>query len=247
MRQSSNPVFRNMQKNHTGTYVESNTQSATWGGIIVKTLLLVLITIGAGASTWLLPMEVIIALIIVGAISSFFLVFFAMRFPKASMVLSIFYAVFQGILYGTLTYLVESLLPGVGLMALVGTFGIVAVMSILHAIGAVRATPFLVRFVMGALITILIGSLIIFILNIVNPTFVAGFANNYALMVIVYGFLVLLGAFMLIIDFDNAKQIVEMGAPKYYEWQTGLGILVTIVWIYLQLLRLLIIIMGNRR
>lgn len=248
MRQSNNPVFRNMQKQtQSGMYAEVHTNTASWGGIIGKTFFLVLLTILAGVGAFFIPISVLIPLIIVGAISSFLLVFFAMRYPKAAMVLSMFYAVFQGLLYGTITALVDFYLPGIGLMALVGTFSIVAVMAFLHAIGAVRATPFLVRFVVGALITIMIGSLVVFFISMFNLAFYESFVGNYPLMIIIFGALVILGAIMLIIDFDNAKNLVESGAPKMYEWQVGLGILVTVVWIYLQLLRLLIVIFANRR
>ena len=249
MRQSNNPVFRNMQKQGT-TYVEVGAETASWSGITTKTLFLVLLTIVAGISSWFIPIQALIPLVFVGAFGSFILVFFAMMKPKAAKVLSIIYAILQGITYGTLTLIVDQLLlpgMGIGLIALVATFSIVGVMAFLHGIGAVRATPFLRRFVLGALISILLGSLVMLILNFAAPAVVAGLAGNYPLMVILYSGLVLLGAFMLIIDFDNAKQLVENGAPKMYEWQVGLGILVTVVWIYLQILRLLIIIFGNRR
>lgn len=247
MRQSNNPVFRNMQKNvDSGVYTEVTTNTASWGGIIGKTAFLVLLTIAAGIGAFFIPVSVLIPLIIVGAISSFFLVFFAMRYPKAAATLSVIYAIFQGLTYGTITALVDFYLPGIGLMALIGTFIIVGVMAFLHAIGAVRATPFLVRFVFGALISILIGSLVMFLIYLLAPTVHASIVGNYPLMVIVFGALVILGAIMLIIDFDNAKRLVESGAPKMYEWQVGLGILVTVVWIYLQLLRFLIVIFGNR-
>ncbi|MDY0214808.1 MAG: Bax inhibitor-1/YccA family protein [Bacilli bacterium] len=248
MRQSSNPVFRNMQKNvDSGIYSEVTTKTASWGGIISKTIFLVLLTIAAGVGSFFIPEPVLLPLILVGAFGSAILVFFAMIFPKGAMVLSMLYAIFQGLLYGTLTGMVNFYLPGVGMMALVGTFAIVGVMAFLHAIGAVRATPFLVRFVMGALISILIGSIVLLIIRFAAPDFHLSILNNYPLMIIVFSALVILGAIMLIIDFDNAKNLVASGAPKMYEWQVGLGILVTVIWIYLQILRLLVVIMGNRR
>lgn len=252
MRQNANPIFRNMNQTMTqeATYQDTmvvRVDVASWKGIILKTLLLVLITILAGASTWFLPLPVVIGFCIFGGISSFLLVFFAMRSTKAAPVLSILYAITQGIMYGALTFIIEYALPGVGIMALVGTFGIVAVMAFLHGIKAVRATPFLVRFVFGALLTVIIGSLVLTIIYFAAPDLYASYVNNYPLMIIVSAFLIILGAIMLILDFDNAARLVEAQAPKEYEWQVGLGILVTVVWIYLQLLRFLVLIARNRK
>jgi len=223
------------------------TSTASWMGIGLKTLLLVLIMIGVGLSTWFLPFEVVIAFFIFGGIASFIFVFFAMRNVKLAPVFSILYAITQGVMYGAITFIIESAIPGVGVMALIATFGIVGVMAFLHAIKAVRATPGLVRFVFAALIMVMISGIVLFIISRVAPDLYASYVDNYPLMIIVSAFLIVLGAIMLILDFNNAEQIVQSGAPKIYEWQVSLGFLVTLVWIYLQVIRFILILARNRR
>lgn len=251
MRKNANPIFRNINSDmsHSGTStatIDYTASTATWGGILFKTLLLVLIMIGAGISTWFLPYEVVIGFLIFGGIASFFFVFFAMRNVKNAPFLSVLYAITQGIMYGSLTFIIETAVPGVGVMALVATFGIVAVMAFLYSIKAVRATSNLVRFLLSAMMMVIVGSLVLFIISLVAPDLYASYLNNYPLMIIVSAFLIILGAIMLIMDFNNAEVIVKSGAPKIYEWQVGLGFLVTLVWIYLQVLRLIVLLVGNR-
>ena len=251
MRRNANPVFRNMnndmnQAMTSSVPVDVTVSTASWSGIALKTLLLVLIMIAAGLSTWFLPFPVVVGFLIFGGIASFFFVFFAMRSVKTAPVLSVLYAITQGIMYGALTFIVETYFPGVGVMALVATFGIVGVMAFLHSIKAVRATPGLIRFVFAALLMVMISSLVLFIISRVAQDLYLSYVDNYPLMVIVSAFLVVLGAIMLILDFNNAETIVQSGAPKIYEWQVSLGFLVTLVWIYLQVIRFLLVLARNR-
>ena len=251
MRRNANPIFRNMnndmnQAMTSSVPVDVTVSTASWSGIALKTLLLVLIMIAAGLSTWFLPFPVVVGFLIFGGIASFFFVFFAMRSVKTAPVLSVLYAITQGIMYGALTFIVETYFPGVGVMALVATFGIVGVMAFLHSIKAVRATPGLIRFVFAALLMVMISSLVLFIISRVAQDLYLSYVDNYPLMVIVSAFLVVLGAIMLILDFNNAETIVQSGAPKIYEWQVSLGFLVTLVWIYLQVIRFLLVLARNR-
>lgn len=248
MNKYGNPVFRNMNKQNENVVQSDVTiEASSWRGIITKTLMLVGIAIVAGGSAWFLPLPLLIVLLAVGGIASFILVFIAMRNPAKARVSAILYAAFQGVMYGTLTALIELGIPGVGLIALSVTFLILAVMAGLHSIGAVRATPGLIRFVMGALITVLVVSLVMFIGSFIAPTYFASIRENYPVMIIVSAFLIILGALMLVIDFGNAKGLIESGAPKMYEWQVSLGFMVTLVWIYLQVLRFASLLASRRK
>ena len=74
---------------------------------------------------------------------------------------------------------------------------------------------------------------------------VMAFANNSGLVLLMSAFILLYGAFMLVLDFEQVNVIVANGFDKRYEWTAALGLMVTIVWIYIEVLRLLAII-SNR-
>lgn len=245
---NSNPVFRRIDHRvEQGAFVEASENTASWKGIITKTFILIATAIVAGIVVWFLPFPLVVVLLGVGVVMSFISVFIAMRNPAKAMTFGIIYALFQGITYGTLTWLIEMEFPGVGAIALGATFGILLVMAGLHSIGAVRATPRLIRFVMGVLLAVLLSSLVMLIGTLINPTYFDAILENFALMIIVSAFLIIVGALMLIIDFDNAKNIVNSGAPKEYEWQVGLGIMITLVWIYLRVLRFIMLLVARSK
>lgn len=255
MFKSSNPVFNSIEKTSTQTgqsYVEVDTtqKTASWQGITIKTFALIVTAIAFGFLSILfidIP-AILIAAFIVSFIGSFIIVFIAMRSPKHAMWLSFVYAIAQGITYGSLTWVLEMLLadvmPGIGIMAITGTFVIVLVMAGLYRIGAVRATPFLVKFVLASLVGIIIVSLISFILSFIGISYLDGFSPTFG--IIISGFFILLGALMLILDFERAKMIVEYGSPVNTEWQAALGILITTVWLYVNILKFLLYVAVRR-
>ncbi len=247
MNQNGNPVFRNIVKTaSTNTYVEVTESTASWKGIILNTLLLAAIAIVTGILVWFLPLELVYVVVAISPIVAFICVFFGMRRPAKTHIFAIIYSIFEGITFGALTYILEQFLPGIGIMALGITFGILLIMIGLHSVKAIRATSKLRRFILGSLISILLTSLVVSLLSLINPTLFAVVFDNPAVMIIVSAFMIILGALMLVTDFDNGKMIVEGGAPKMYEWQVSLGLMVTLVWIYVRVLDLLRIVLRNR-
>ncbi len=245
MNQNSNPVFRNIQKNsETNTYVEVTEATASWKGIILKTLLLAGIAIAAGILVWFLPLMAVYVFVAVSPIVALICVFFGMRRPAKTHIFAIIYSVFEGLTFGALTFIFEQFVPGIGMMALGITFGILLIMMGLHSIKAVRATPKFRRFLFGSLIGILLASGVLSLIRLFNPA--AAIFDNVPLMIIVSAFLIIIGALMLVTDFDNGNYIVNSGAPKMYEWQVSLGLMVTLVWIYVRVLDLLRIVLLSR-
>ena len=253
MFKSSNPVFNSIEKTSVQTgqqYVEVDTteKTASWSGITIKTITLLLTAIVFGfLSIFIMEYDfILLTAFFISLFGSFIIVFFAMRSPKHAMWLSFVYAIAQGITYGSLTWLLELLLaeimPGIGIMAITGTFVVVLTMAGLYRIGAVRATPFLVKFVLGSLIAILIASLISLILSISGV--IVDFSPGVGIAI--SGFFILLGALMLILDFERAKLLVEYNSPVNTEWQAALGILITSVWIYVNILKFLLYIAARR-
>lgn len=241
---SSNPVFANLEKRSIEL---SNAKTVTYNGITAKTLLLLAIAVITGFFSPLIPAQWLYGILIFSGIASILFVVFALMWVKTAWIFSLLYAVTQGVAYGLITWIAESFFPGVGITAITGTGVIFGVMMLLYYTGLLRATPLFRKMVLGTLISVLVVSLILTIVFFTNPGFAVAFQQNFGLSVGISLFLILLGAFMLILDFDRADRAVQMGLPKAYEWQVALGFMVTIVWIYVEMLRLAIIIAGRDR
>ena len=241
---SSNPVFSNLEKQA----FDSNAVTATTAGISIKTALLVVITLITGFSSIFIaqamPEGLLIGVLISSGIISFISVMLAMFIPKIAAPASILYAVFQGFTYGLLTWVLESIYPGVASIALLGTGIVFVVMFVLYQTGLLRGSQLLRSVVFGALLTVLVGSLVISIIGLMNPDFINGFFS-YEVSIGLSLVLIVMGALMLTLDFERADNVVRMGLPKQFEWTVALGFMVTLIWIYYNILRLVVTVMGR--
>ncbi len=240
---STNPVFSHIQEEQAKNVIIDTSNSATYKGIATKTILLILITLITGGSSLVLfevMPTIVIGMLMFGGIIGFIAVLVGTRSSRFAMPMSILYAVTQGVIYGTLTILIDQLFPGVALTAILGTLFVFLTMMVLYYSGIVKASNTLVKIVMGSLIAIILTSLGTWIITLINPTFGTALAGNIGIAIGVSALFIVLGALMLVLDFAHADMVVESGAPKSAEWQVGLGFMVTLIWIYVQMLRLLI-------
>ena len=237
----SNPVFNKIQKMEN--YYTSDYTCATYKGIGLKVLVYLLVTlIGAALGIYILfnnPSAMIGSLVVSGLLTFIFAIL-AMSFPKTSMVCGTLYCLCEGLFIGVLSLLFESIVPGVVITAVLGTLSIVLVVSVLYITGLVKATNgfyrFLTMFAFGALLTMLF----LFIASLF-PAF-SGLFDNFGITLLVTVVSLLLASLFLISDLKQATSIVESGSPKQFEWLAAFGIAYTVIWIYIELLRLVAII-----
>lgn len=152
------------------------------------------------------------------------------------------YALFEGFALGAISQLFEVMYPGIVLQAVLATGAIFTVTLILFASGRVRNSSKLARFTLIALIGIVVYRLLSWALTafgVISQSFDSYQVMGIPLGVVVGLFAVLVGAFCLIQDFDQAKVGVDMGVPRKYAWACAFGLMVTVVWMYLEILRLL--------
>ncbi len=240
---SSNPMFSRIEKD--AILVDGATATKT--GISAKTFLLVAVALLSGFSSVFLPGELLTGVLAFSGIITFIAAMLAMFIPKIAAPMSIVYSIGQGLLYGTITWILEAIFPGIALTALVGTASIFIVMLVLYNTGLLRGSSILRAIVLGSLIAILLGSLAISILLLVNPTFASAFTNNYELSIGITLFMIIIGAFMLTLDFERADQVVNLGLDKKMEWQVALGFMITLIWIYYNILRLAVTILARNQ
>lgn len=241
MNNSSNPIFRKLEE--VRSYDRS--ESATYTGVSVKTGILLLVAfIAAYFANNLIKTEQISALVTILSVSgivTFISVLIGTYSVRLSMPFSVLYSAGQGFTLGALTVLLEMIYPEsqIGLIAVLSTGVIFGVVLLLYSFRILRATPFVLKLVMSVLIGLFVFSLI----SLFIPALRESFGNS----LLISGLLIVFGAVMLILNFNNAEEIVSSGAPKAYEWTVSLGLMVTIFWIYLQVLRFLVILLARNR
>ncbi|QWB95733.1 Bax inhibitor-1/YccA family protein [Mycoplasmatota bacterium] len=235
---TANPVFRNLEKNDTYAL----DQTASYQGITLKTLLLLLLAALSGyyAINYLgdLLYPVLIGSVIVGFIS----VMIATFNPRLAMPFGIIYALSEGVLLGTITVIFNDAYPGVALTAIIATASIFTVMLFLYSSRVIRVTSRFRRIMTSLMFSLLVFFVIFGILSLFNVYII--YNTSIALGVSVV--LLIFASVMLTLDFDNAERIVEGQADKTFEWVVAVGLMVTLVWIYIELLRILAIATSRR-
>ena len=234
-----NPVF-------SGIRVEEGiSEAATVKGVALKTFILLgvalvsaFFSITYGAMFILNP--VIYILVMVGALVCGVVGQFS---PGAARTCGILYAVCEGAMLGLLSFLFEAAVGGVVLSAVLITFTIFGVMLFLYTSEIVKVNDRFMRIMYGLGLTILIVSLVYLLSALIAPgnMLIVALTQNTGLLVLVSLFIIGYGAFMLAMDFEQVKRIVANGFDKRYEWMAALGLMVTLVWIYVEVLRLLAI------
>ncbi|CAM3825270.1 Bax inhibitor-1/YccA family protein [Mycobacterium frederiksbergense] len=184
--------------------------------------------------------------VLVGGLGGFALIMiatFGRKQDNPAIVLS--YAALEGVFLGAASFLFANLVstggPGMIAQAIFGTVGVFVGMLVVYRTGAIRVTPKFTRMMVAALF----GVVAIALLNMVLALFGVGGGEGFGLrsggpLAIIFSLVCIgLAAFMFLIDFDSADQMIRAGAPEKAAWGVALGLTVTLVWLYLEILRLL--------
>ena len=160
--------------------------------------------------------------------------------------LVIAYAVLEGLALGTLSHYYETINPGIVSQAVIGTIAAFAGVLFMYRSGRLRATPQFTRAVMGAAIGYFILGFVSMIASFFGVGKGYGFygVSGLGLLLAVAG--VALASFFLVLDFDQIEKGVAAGVPEKESWRASFGLMVTIVWLYLEVLRLLSILRNDR-
>ena len=190
-------------------------------------------TLENGQETFQFP-----ALAVVGIIVGFVAVIAASFKPKLAKFLGPVYAIGYGFAVGAISHGYETFQNGIVLQAVGATVAVVVSMLVLYRTRIIKVTDRFRKIVMGATMGIMLLYLVSFVISFFGADI--AFINSPSLLGIGFSVLVCgLAAFNLALDFDLIERGVAQRFPKSYEWVAALGLLVTIVWLYLELLRLL--------
>lgn len=217
----------------------------TYEDTIVKIVLAFGVLAVTAVIGWFVPL-----LMIPGAIVGLVLGFVNVFKKKPSRGLILSYAAAQGLFVGGISMMFNQMWDGIVTQALLGTLGVVAVTLLLFRSGKVRTSPKMTKFFLVAMVGYAAFSLVNFGLMMFGATdSMFGLRSveflGLPLGVWIGALVVLLAAYSLVMDFENIKTGVERGAPRIYGWQAAFGIMVTVIWLYLEILRLIAILRGG--
>ena len=262
---SSNPVLTRLTpETHTApasgygagygspypTYQEPSTYVAqqdrmTIDDVVVKTVsMLGLVLVSGLATAYFIqdPGTLMVAWIggaIVGLILGLVISFKRIVSPP----LMVAYAIVEGVFLGAVSKAYNDVFEGIVLEAVVGTFAIFFVMAALYKAKVIRATPKFARFMIGAVVAAVVVMLARLVAGLIWPGNVL--SNGSGISILISLAIIVIGALTFILDFNMVEQAVAQGAPKNTAWLCAFGILVGLIWVYLEVLRLLSYLRGS--
>ncbi|MBI9056301.1 MAG: Bax inhibitor-1/YccA family protein [Labilibaculum sp.] len=244
---SSNPVLGD--KIFSSLRNEDYSESMTVNGTINKIGLSLFFLVAAASYTWGLfansgNSAVIMPWLIGGAIGGLIFALITSFKPVWAPYTTPIYALLEGLMLGGLSALMNSYYPGIVVQAVGLTFATLFAMLFAYKSGLIKVTQ---KFKAGV-VAATGGIFIFYMLNWILGMFGFGlhFANDYSLMSIgISLFVVVIAALNLVLDFDFIEKGAQSGAPKYMEWYGAFGLMVTLVWLYVELLRLLAKLAGR--
>jgi uncharacterized YccA/Bax inhibitor family protein len=256
VRTTSNPAFRNLPRSGYGDYAgfpqggpagAAPYQQAGAGGrpmtiddVVIRTAVTLGLAIVTGALTILFQAWVLaLPAFIVGLVLSLIIIF--KRTPNPALVLT--YAAAEGVVLGAITGLFDKIYPGIAFQAILGTFGVFIAMLIVYKTGVVRVTPRLTRWIIGATAGALVVMLADLVLNLFHTNL--GIRTGSPLSIVFSLLVIGIAAFNLLLDFEQADQMIRNGVPARWAWFAAFGLMVTLVWLYLEILRLLSYLQRN--
>lgn len=252
----SNPVLSEKQwgeiSDREGGLSDAN--AMTINGTVMKAGLLLVVLLATMA--WLFDrfwnggapvMKEVMPFMIGGAIGGLVLCLVMMFAKRMASFLSIGYAVAQGLFIGGLTMIMEIQYPGLPLLAASFTVATLLGMLLLYRTGVIKASPAFVKGVIGATVGLFLGVGILFLLSLFGiGSGIAGALYGNGMVGIGFSIVCIgLAALNLVLDFKVIEDGARERAPKYMEWVGAFGLMVTLVWLYVEILRLLAKLRSN--
>jgi uncharacterized YccA/Bax inhibitor family protein len=235
---TSNPALNDKTFRGEGMVIGD---TMTMTGTINKTGVLLLCAIATAAWAWNTTSQSpdqAPGFALIGAIGGLIVAFITIFKKSAAPITGPIYAVLEGLVLGSLSQIFEKAYPGIAIQAVALTFGTLLALLLVYRTGIIRVTE---KFKLGV-IAATGGIALFYLLTLVLGFFGIQFTSVYGAGAIGIGFsifVVIIATLNLVLDFDFIENGVASGVPKYMEWYSGFALLVTLIWLYFEILRLL--------
>lgn len=220
----------------------TQTDRMSYEDVMVKIVSSFAVLLVGAAVGWFVPV-----LALPAAIVGFVLALVNIFKKKPSPVLVLSYAAVEGVFVGGITMFFESIYPNIAVQAVIGTLVVVGVTLALFTSGKIRASKKATKIFLIAMVGYVVFSVVNVILMATGVNKDAfGLSGSVHILGIPLGVIlgvlvIIMAAYSLVLDFDSIQTGVKRGAPRIYGWTAAFGIMVTVVWLYLEILRLLAI------
>lgn len=243
--QSSNPALseKRFDRIMQGPLATTSGETMTVQGTINKTSLMFLILLVTAAFTFNMAASAVTPWMIGGLIGGLIVALITIFKPEYSPYTAPIYAALEGLALGGISAFFESMYGGIVIQAVALTFGVFFVMLFIYKTGMIKVNAKFRRGIIAATG----GVLLFYVLNWVFGMFGSGIelANMGLMGIGIQLVIVGIAALNLVLDFDFIEKSSAQGAPKFMEWFGAFGLMVTLVWLYLELLRLLALLSGR--
>lgn len=221
----------------------------TLDDVITRTVLLIAtMLVAAGVAWFVIPDSAVGGIAAIGILGALGLGLYMGFSGRANAGTTLTYAALEGLALGAISELFNRQWPGIVVQAVAGTIMVAGGVLVVYKTGAVRVTPKFVKIVFASTL----GVFGLMIVNVVASLFTPGGLGlrdpqTHMGIAIIFSLLcIVIAAANLIVDFDMIEQSVRRGTDERYGWYLSWGILVTLVWLYLEILRLLSYLNGGR-
>ncbi len=243
---TSNPVFK--ERVFSRGY-SSASEVMTVNGTVNKTALMLLLVVAAAVFTWNKFFDVVnispeagfsavAPWLAIGGIGGFITVLITVFRPQSSGISAPIYAIFEGLFLGGISAFFEMQYSGIVMRAVALTLAVFAAMLFFYRSGIIKVTQ---KFMLGVFAATA-GIALVYLVSFIAGFFGANLGFLYGSSNLSIGFslvVVAIAALNLVLDFAFIERAAGSGAPKYMEWYGAFGLMVTLIWLYLEILRLL--------
>ncbi len=238
---TGNPTLKETTFQTYSGSVYSPAERMTLDGTIHRTFFFLCLVVASAAVTWgafYTNPGLILPLMLVGMVGGLITCLITCFKPQWSAVSGSAYALFEGLAIGGISAFAESQYPGIVFQSVGMTFGTLFALLFAYKSGFIKATENFklgLFAAMGGILLVSLTSLALMMFGVRVPMI-----YDNGLMGIGFSlFVVVIAALNLVLDFDFIEQGVENGAPKYMEWYSAFGLMVTLIWLYMEILRLM--------
>jgi len=212
-------------------------------GAVNKSFLLLVVLLAGAFWPWSQYLatgdaSVVAAPLLIGLIGGFILALVISFKPTMAPYLAIPYAGLEGLAMGAISAMLERRYPGIAIQAVALTFAVFAAMLLAYKTHLIRATERFRAVVIGAtgaIALVYLATIVLGLFHVNVPILNSGSPLGIGISLVIIG----VAALNLILDFDIMETGAARGAPRYMEWFSAFGLLVTLVWLYMEILRLL--------
>ena len=231
-----NPAVKIISKTRSGYYAAGDI--ATVSGTIKKSIALIGVTVASAiGANMLLPFGGTATLALVGStIGAFILAMITCFKPRIAEYTAPGYAVFEGVALGLISTMYERMYYGITMTAVTATFVVALLMLVLWKTHVIVVTNRFRSVVTG----LTLGVMMLYFVDIIASFFSFHLLPRAGMMGIIISVVIVgIAAFNLVMDFDNIEESIYTGMPKYMEYFNAFALLITLVWLYVEILRLL--------